>query len=59
MTLAVHRAAVPSGAEGPERRGGPRQVQTDVPKWIYRCGDPTRVLKKIKGIAREWSLRIT
>lgn len=40
MTLAVDRAAVPPRAEGPERRGGAGEVQTDVPERIYRRGDP-------------------
>lgn len=42
MALPVHRAAVPSGAEGPKGRGRARKVQTDVPERIYRCGNPTR-----------------
>lgn len=40
MTLAVDGAAVAAGAEGPERRGGAGEVQTDVPERIYRGGDP-------------------
>lgn len=39
MTLAVHRAAVAAGAEGPEGRGGAGEVQADVPERIYRRGD--------------------
>lgn len=40
MTLAVDGAAVAAGAEGPERRGGAGEVQTDVPERVYRGGDP-------------------
>lgn len=39
MTLSVDSAAVSPRAEGPERCGRPRQVQTDVPEGVYRRGN--------------------
>lgn len=48
MALPVHCAAISSRAEGPEGCGRARKVQTDVPEWIYRCGNPTRERKKKK-----------
>lgn len=40
MTVPVHHTAVAARAERPERGGGPRQIQADVPERVYCGGNP-------------------
>lgn len=48
VALSIDCAAIPSRAEGPERRGWAWQVQADVPERIYRRGNSTTHKKKMR-----------
>lgn len=45
VAFPVHDAAIAPRTQRPERGGGAWQIQTDVPKRVYRCGNATRKKK--------------
>lgn len=47
MAFPIYNTAITPWTQRPERGGGAWQIQTDVPEWVYRCGNAT--VKK-KGV---------
>lgn len=41
VALPIHHTAIAPRTQRPERGGGAWQIQTDVPKWVYCCGNTT------------------
>lgn len=48
MAFPIYDTAITPRTQWPERGGGPWQIQTDVPKWVYRCGNAT--MKKERSL---------
>lgn len=47
MAFPIYDTAITPRTQWPERRGGAWQIQTDVPKWVYRCGNATMKEKAV------------
>lgn len=47
MAFPIYNTAITPWTQWPERGGRAWQIQTDVPKWVYRCGNATAKKKAV------------
>lgn len=46
VTLSIDHGTIAARTQRPEWRGRARQVQTNVPEWVYRSGNTTATEQK-------------